>query len=104
MSQHIITLQTPTAGSVEIIAGFDPRLCEVFVNYRGEDCSFVSGPGFAVEDIPNACLDDLQAERPSQVLNGVRGDIADFRLGASDVGRRMFRYESDGTCIDEKRW
>ncbi len=105
MSQHIITLQSPQAGSVEVLAGFDPRLCEVFVNYYGTDCEFLSGPIFDVEDIARLVRDNLQTELPSQVLGGVREDIADFRRAArDDIGRRIVRYETDGTCIEDKRW
>ena len=104
MSQHIIALPTPQAGSVVITAGFDPRLSETFVNYCGQDCEYVSGPGLRVEDINPLLQQQLQTQIPMQLLDAVRQDIADYLAGAEDIGRRVSRYDSAGTCIDSTRW
>lgn len=104
MTQHIIALETPTSGRVELIAAFNPRLCDVFVNYFGDKCEFATDRDLAIEDIPKVLCVKPQAHLPATVFEGVRNDIADFRLGAIDVARRLFVYERDGTCIESNRW
>lgn len=97
MSQHIIEVKSPTLGAVEVAAGFDPCLQEAFLNFHTDQASYISPPGTAASELQDIAFEELGVHLPEQVLAGVQEDIADLRMGATDVGRRMRRYHPDGT-------
>lgn len=104
MSQHQITLLSPVAGSVLVTAGFDPQLNEAFVNYESDSISFMSPPGTTVREIAGIVQKELQVALPQQVIDGVCQDVADLRIGATNVGRRIYQYAENGTLVDQITW
>jgi hypothetical protein len=99
LSQHNINLVSPLVGSVQISAGFDPRLNEVFVNFMNEHVQFMSPPTTTLEDVPAIVREHLHVDLPQQVLDGVAQDHEDFVKGAKDVGRRIRQYQADGSLL-----
>jgi hypothetical protein len=99
MSQHSIVLLSPVLGEVEVIAGFDAALGEAFVTWEFEDRGFLSPSGITIADISRLVQDKLGVSLPQQVVQGIGADLADLRIGASDLGKRVYRYNSDGTRI-----
>jgi hypothetical protein len=37
---------------------------------------------------------------PQSVIDGVQADLADLRIGARDIGRRITQYEADGRIAE----
>jgi hypothetical protein len=99
LSQHNITINSPLLGSVQLTAGFDPRLKELFVNYVSDDDSFMSSPGLQLQDIARIVHEQLQIELPQQIIKGIEQDVLDFEQGATNVGRRISCYSADGALV-----
>lgn len=101
MSQHQIEVQSPKLGTVQVTVGFDPILNEAFLNYHSACGSYMGPSGLTARDLQEIAQKQLGLSLPQQVIDGVQGDVADLRLGARDVGRRIKRYQSDGVLIEE---
>jgi len=101
MSQHQIEMQSPKLGTVQVTVGFDPILNEAFLNFLSKSGNYMSPPGLTARDLQDIAQKELGLSLPQQVIDGVQGDVADLRLGATDVGRRIKRYQSDGVLIKD---
>jgi len=97
MSQHQIEVDSPVVGTVLVTAGYDAILSEAFLNFFNENHSYVSPMGCTVGDLQRIAKSELGIELPQQVIDGVSGDLADLRMGATDIGRRVRRYQRDGS-------
>ena len=100
MSQHQIILVSPDKGDVLVTAGIDPMLDEAFLNYIAGDVCHMSPPGMSIDDIPAHAQAQLGVPLPQQVIDALRAEMADWRTGATDIGRRIRRYRSDGALIE----
>ena len=100
MSQHHIKLISPDKGDVLVTAGIDPMLDEAFLNYVAGEISHMSPAGMSIDDIPVHALAQLGVPLPQQVIDALRAEWADWRTGATDIGRRIRRYRSDGVLIE----
>jgi hypothetical protein len=101
MSQHQIQVQSPKLGTVEVTVGFDPVLNEAFLSFFNDRAQYMSPSGLPAAELQGIAQKELGLSLPQQVIDGVQGDIADLRCGATDVGRRVKTYRSDGALIDE---
>lgn len=101
MSQHQIEVQSPKLGTVQVSVGFDPILNEAFLNFFNERVQYMSPSGLTAAELQGIAKKELGLSLPQQVIDGVQGDVADFRLGSTDVGRRVKTYQSDGVLTDE---
>lgn len=97
MSQHQIEVDSPKVGRLFVTVGYDPRLDDAFLNYFNDTDSFMSPAGCSVEDLQKISQAELGMELPQQLIDAVGYDLADLRLGATDVGRRIVQYCSDGS-------
>lgn len=104
MSQHQIQIQSPNLGNVLVTVGYDPILNEAFLNYYNDQHQFMSDSGLQAREIQQVAQQQLGVSLPQQIVDGVQSDVADLRIGAQDVGRRVCRYESDGTLISSVSW
>lgn len=104
MSQHQIPLNSPRLGVVQVTVGFDATLQEAFFTYFNKQAQYASGGGLAVADLQGLCVAQLGVALPQQVLDAVHADVADLRLGAQDVNRRLFQYDADGKEVLARRW
>ncbi len=100
MSQHQIEVRSPRLGTVEVTVGFDPRLNEAFLNFFNKRTQYMSPSGLAADELQEIAQGELGLSLPQQVIDGVQGDVADLRLGSTNVGRRITRYAVDGAVID----
>lgn len=100
MSQHQIQVDSPKLGHVTVTVGYDPMLDETFLNYFNDDVSYMSDSGLAVSEIQRLANEELGMQLPQQVIDGVQADLADLRTGATDIGRRITQYETDGTIAE----
>lgn len=100
MSQHQIHVDSPKVGQVLVTVGYDPMQDEAFLNYVNDNFSYMSGPGLAVSEIQRLAVEELGMQLPQPVIDGVQADLADLRIGARDIGRRITQYEADGSIAE----
>jgi len=104
VSQHQVQIQSPNVGNVLVTVGYDPILNEAFLNYMNDQHQYMSDSGLQAREIQKVAQAQLGVSLPQQIIDGVQSDIADLRMGARDVGRRIRRYEADGTLVDNVSW
>ena len=102
MSQHQIHVDSPRLGRVHVTIGYDPMLDEAFLNYFDDSTSYMSPSGLVVSEIGKLAVEQLGRPLPQQVLDAVHNDVADLRMGATDIGRRVTHYEDDGTAVVQR--
>ena len=100
MSQHQIHVDSPKVGQVLVTVGYDPMQDEAFLNYVNDNFSYMSDPGLAVSEIQRLAIEQLGMQLPQPVIDGVQADMADLRIGARDIGRRITQYEADGSIAE----
>ncbi|MES2784672.1 MAG: hypothetical protein V4684_04355 [Pseudomonadota bacterium] len=101
MSQH--HFPAPVAGNtLPVTVGYDPQLAEFFAMTHPalEDTEFTSMPTGSMDALEAELLAKVGVTIPEAIKNAVLGDYADFRLGASDVGRRVFQYDAMGAVVE----
>jgi len=104
MSQHQFELNSPKQGYVQVTVGYDPRLSEAFLSYFNKRATFCTAGGVTVDDLQVVAIEQLGVRLPQPVIDAVHGDVADLRLGATDVGRRISQYDCDGKLLQTHRW
>lgn len=105
MSQHQIHVNSPKVGRVLVTVGYDPMLHDAFLTILSDDdVSYMSPSGLGVTELEEIALEQLGRRLPQRVIDGLKGDVADLRLGATDIGRRITRYEVDGTIAHAAKW
>ncbi len=104
MSQHQIELNSPKKGNVHVTVGYDARLSEAFLSYFNKRATFSTSGGVAVDDLQHIAVEELGVHLPQLVIDAVHGDVADLRLGATDIGRRLSQYDPDGNLLQSHRW
>ena len=102
MSQHQIHVDSPRLGRVHVTIGYDPMLDEAFLNYFNDSTSYMSPSGLVVGELGTLAVEQLGRPLPQQVLDAVQNDVADLRMGATDIGRRVTCYEDDGNPVDQR--
>ena len=102
MSQHQIHVDSPRLGRVHVTIGYDPMLDEAFLNYFNDSTSYMSPSGLVVGELGTLAVEQLGRPLPQQVLDAVQNDVADLRMGATDVGRRVTYYEDDGSAVVQR--
>lgn len=100
MSQHIFPA---AAGGNALTAtvGYDPQTADFFAlteDAAGEP-RFSSKPARTWDDAAAQLLEREHVTVPQAIADAVQKDYADFRLGASDVGRRIFHYDATGVAL-----
>lgn len=104
MSQHHFPAQSSLLGKVAVLVGFNPRFHEHFTRVLVNEEPHHTADHLAT---PEAVCEDLRSvgvEVPVSVLDGIRKDEADYRQGASNVGRRIFEYTPMGRLIQQGTW
>jgi hypothetical protein len=96
MSQHNIEMKSPKLGHVQVTIGFDLSLNESFLNFYNDQATYQSPAGTAASELQDLSVKELGMRLPQQLLDALQEDIADLRLGATDVGRRIRVYNPDG--------
>lgn len=104
MSQHQFELNSPKHGHVQVTVGYDGRLSEAFLSFFKKGASFSTGGGLTIDDLQHVAVAQLGIKLPQPVIDAVHGDLADLRLGATDVGRRITQYDPDGNVLTTHRW
>ncbi len=104
MSQHQFELNSPKQGHVQVTVGYDAQLSEAFLSYFKKGATFSTSGGVTIDDLQEIAVTQLGVELPQPVIDAVHGDLADLRLGASDVGRRITQYDPDGNVLKTHRW
>lgn len=104
MSQHQVQIQSPNVGNVLVSVGYDPILNEAFLNFMNDEHQYMSDSGLQTREIQQVAQAQLGVLLPQQIIDGVESDVADLRMGAQDVGRRIRRYDADGTLVDSVSW
>ena len=56
----------------------------------------MSDPGLAASATPRLAVEELGMQLPKPVIDGVQAELADLRIAAKDIGRRITQYEADG--------
>ena len=69
---------------------------EAFLNYVNDNFSYMSDPGLAASETPRLAVEELGMQLPKPVIDGVQAELADLRIAAKDIGRRITQYEADG--------
>lgn len=102
MSQHEVTVTSPHRGPVTVTVGYDVQCDEAFIAYEGaNDVAYISPSGLKVSQLQDLAIKKLGVPLPQTVIDAVKADLADLRLGAGDIGRRHYRYDSLGILIQE---
>ncbi len=104
MSQHQFELNSPKQGHVQVTVGYDVQLSEAFLSYFNKRATFITGGGVTIDDLQGIAVEQLGIHLPQPVIDAVHGDLADLRLGATDVGRRITQYDPDGIVLKTHRW
>jgi hypothetical protein len=104
MSQHQIELNSPIKGHVQATVGYDGRLDEAFFSYHNRQAQFSTAGGIAIDDIQDVAMAQLGVRIPQPVIDAVHADLADLRLGATDINRRLFQYTPEGALVQSHRW
>ncbi|MGE0876973.1 MAG: hypothetical protein AB7O31_20115 [Burkholderiales bacterium] len=56
----------------------------------------MSDPGLAASETTRLAVEELGMQLPKPVIDGVQAELADLRIAAKDIGRRITQYEADG--------
>lgn len=89
---------------MQVTVGFDAIQHEAFLSYHCDEDAFVSLPGLRVDDLQTLVVEQLGVTIPQPVIDAVHKDVADLRLGAADLNRRIYQYAADGTLLQQHRW
>jgi hypothetical protein len=85
-----------------VTAGYDPRLAEFFAitHPDREDAEFTSAPTRDFDALEAELHQRTGISVPASVKKAILQDYVDFRMGATDIGRRVFHYDSSGTALE----
>ncbi len=104
MSQNIVNTRSPS-GAVQVIAGWDRRLQELFCNVmplddedEGDYSELLLTPSYANVEQLGAALVAAHIQVPQALLDAVQ---ADHTVNAGNV---MRNFEPDGKLISEHAW
>lgn len=99
MSSHEIAVNSPKLGTtVTVQAGWNASRDEAYPTFEGER-SYMSPSGLTVEQLQPLAAEKLGVQLPQTMIDSIHHDLADVRLGAADVNRRVYRYDTDGSLI-----
>ena len=65
-------------------------------HYVNDNFSYMSDPRLAASETPRLAVEELGMQLPKPVIDGVQAELADLRIAAKDIGRRITQYEADG--------
>lgn len=104
MSQNIVNTHSPS-GAVQVIAGWDRRLQELFCNVmplddedEGDYIELLMTPNYPDVEALGAALVAAHIQVPQALLDAVRADHA------ANAGNVMRNFEPSGTLISEHAW
>lgn len=97
MSQHQFPA-TVEGRNLQVTVGYDPTLSEMFAMTEGDndEPEFNSSPSPNLQTVAAELLGKTGVAIPEPVMAAIRKDSVDFRMGASDLGRRIYQYDAQG--------
>lgn len=104
MSQHHFTAKSSLLGKVAVLVGFNPKSHEHFTRVIVDEEPHRSNDHLSSPEAVCQELKEIGVEIPTQVMDGIRKDEADFKQGVRNVGRRFFEYTTMGRLVHQGTW